>query len=97
MKILEIGKKGVSVAVHLFANYVFKTQDFSSDLCTEVFRVLYMPNGRDSLVGLVTFYGLESPGIESSLGARFSLKPIHPPIQRVPGLFPGDRAAVAWR
>jgi hypothetical protein len=51
--------------------------------------------GRDSVVGIATRYGLDGPGIESRWGRDFphpsrpALWPTQPPIQWVPGLFPG--------
>jgi hypothetical protein len=51
--------------------------------------------GRDSIVGIATRYGLEGPGIES--GSRLALGSTQPPILWVPGLFPGGKAAGAWR
>ena len=58
--------------------------------------------GRDSVVGVASRYGLDSLGIESWWGSRFST-----PIQTSPGThpasctmgtgsFPGDKAARAW-
>jgi hypothetical protein len=59
--------------------------------------------GRDSSVGIATRYGLDGPGIESRWG-RVSPHPSRPapgptqlPIHWVPGLFPGGKAAGAWR
>jgi hypothetical protein len=59
--------------------------------------------GQDSVVCIVTRYGLEGPGIESRWGRDFpqpsrpALGPTQPPIQWVLGLFPGSKAAGAWR
>jgi hypothetical protein len=58
--------------------------------------------GRDSSVSIATRYGLDGPGIEFRWGRDFShparpaLGPTQPPIQWVPGLFPGGKAAGAW-
>ena len=57
--------------------------------------------GRDSSVGIATRYRLDGPGIESGWGGGrgeiFRTRPDRPPIQRVPGLFPGGKADGAWR
>jgi hypothetical protein len=58
--------------------------------------------GRDSAVGIATRYGLDGPGIESRWGRDFphpsrpALGPTLPPLQWVPGLFPGGKAVGAW-
>jgi len=56
--------------------------------------------GRDSSVGIAIRYGLEGPGIGSRWGrdfphpSRLALGPTQPPIQWVPGLFPGVKRPV---
>jgi hypothetical protein len=59
--------------------------------------------GLGSIVGIVTGYGLDDPGIESRWGrdiphlSRLALGTIEPPVQWVPGLSRGLRAAGARR
>jgi len=70
-------------------------EDAMGEVCTK-------DVGRDSSVGIATRYGLDSPGIESRWGKRFSA-----PVQTGPGAhpasytvgtgsFPGGKAAGAW-
>jgi hypothetical protein len=56
-----------------------------------------------SSVGIATCYGLDGPGIDSQWRRDFphlsrpSLGPNQPPVQWVPGLSRGYKAAGAWR
>ena len=61
-----------------------------------------LEGSRDGSVGTATRYGLEGPGIESPVGARFSA-PIQTGSEAHPasctmgtGSFPGVKAAGAW-
>ena len=55
-----------------------------------------------SIVGSESRYRLDGPGIESRCGhdfrqpSRLSLRPIQPPVQRVPSVFPRGKTFVAW-
>jgi hypothetical protein len=48
-------------------------------------RSLFESSGPGSVVGIATGYGLDGPGIESRLGARFSA-----PVQTGPGTHPAS-------
>jgi hypothetical protein len=69
---------------------------------SEITTTLRVGVGWDSVVGIATRYELDGPRIESRCGRDFphpsgpALGPTQPPIQWVPGLFPGGKAAGAW-
>ena len=66
-----------------------------------VCQYIHQQVGRDSSVGTATRYGLGGVGIESPWGRDFpypsrpALGPTQPPVQSVPGLFLGGKAAGA--
>jgi hypothetical protein len=73
-------------------------------LCVQRNRIHYCGlSGRDSSVGIATSYGLDGPGIESQRWRDFphlstpALGSTQTPIQCVPGLSLGGKAAGAWR
>jgi len=65
--------------------------------------VVYTFGSRDSIVSMVTRYGLDGPGIESRWGARYSA-PVQTGSEAQPAsytmgtrVFPGGKVAGAWR
>jgi len=71
-------------------------------ICVCVCVCVCVGGGRDSAACIATRYGLDGHGIESRWGRDFphpsrpALGLTQAPIQRVLGLFPGDKAAGAW-
>jgi hypothetical protein len=57
--------------------------------------------GQDSIVSVMTHYGLDGPGIESLWGQDFlrpsrpAVGPTQPPVQWVSGFLPGGKVAGA--
>jgi hypothetical protein len=62
-----------------------------------------LSEGRDSVMGVATCYGLDGPVNESWLRLDFlrpsrpAVRPTHPPVQWEAGLFLGGKANGAWR
>jgi hypothetical protein len=68
-----------------------------------IYLCLLEVSGPGSVVGIATGYGLDSPGIESRWVrdfphlSRSALELAEPPVQWVPGLSRGQKAAGEWR
>jgi len=74
-------------------NHIVTAVIFDSLVCPHITYV-----GRDSSIGMATGYWLDGPGIESRWGRDFPhlsrpvLVPTQPPVQWIPGLFPGVKS-----
>ena len=83
--------------------YVFMAWHLEPKTFTISFALKVQVVGRDNSVGIATRYRLDGPGIQCRWGQDFphpstlTLWPSQPPIQPVPGLFPGGKAAGVWR
>ena len=73
--------------------------------CTSCVLGIFHPHsvGRDGVVGMATRYGLDGLGFEARWGRDFlhpsrpALGPTQSPIQWIPVIFTGGKAAGAWR
>jgi hypothetical protein len=92
--ITDSNKSAIRKTASTLQPSIFLSAD-TNNLSIYNFRAKLITVGQDSAVGTATRYELDGPGIKPRWGRHFqhprrpAQGPIQPPIQWVPGLFPG--------